>query len=210
MKKTLCSLALICAISSQLKAQISFAPVLGMNLAKMDVKASGIGFSPDNLIGAHIGAIARIPINNKLSVQPGILYSMKGFDLKYQGDALKMNFNTIELPINLTYNLSGDNNEGFYIMAGPYVSYALSGKMELKSNGLTQSADLKFNDEDGINRVDFGFNLGAGYRLNNGLMIQAQYGLGLNNMANKDVLFSELKNKVFGFTLGYFIKGKKV
>ena len=52
--------------------------------------------------------------------------------------------------------------------------------------------------------------MGAGYRLNNGLMIQAQYGLGLNNMANKDVLFSELKNKVFGFTLGYFIKGKKV
>ena len=106
----------------------------------MDVKSSGFGFSPDNLIGAHIGALARIPINNKLSVQPGILYSMKGFDLKYQGDALKMNFSTIELPINLTYNLSGDNNEGFYIMAGPYVSYALSGKMELKSNGLTQKS----------------------------------------------------------------------
>lgn len=210
MKKTLCSLAIICAIASQTKAQISFAPVVGLNVAKMGLKSSnGYPFNPDNIVGANVGLSVRFPIDDKMSIQPALVYTMKGFNFNVGSEGIRMDFKSIELPINLTYSLTGDNSEGFYLLGGPYVCYALSGKMEVKSNGTSQSADLKFNDEDGIGRTDFGANLGAGYRLNNGLMIQAQYGIGLSNVANKSVFFSEMKNKVFGFTLGYFIKGKK-
>lgn len=201
MKKALLALSLVAA-STGAFAQISFAPVIGMNLANMTVKnSSGTGLSADNLIGVHAGVFAKVPLNEKLAIMPGLLYSMKGFDLKDL--KLKLTVNALEIPLNVSYSITGDNNDGLYIYGGPYLGVALSGKTE--DNGITQ--DLTFNDEDGMQRMDFGGNVGVGYRLPMGLMVQAQYGFGLMDMEKTDNY--EYKNKVIGVTIGYFINSKK-
>lgn len=201
MKKALLALSLLAA-STGAFAQISFAPVIGMNLANMTIKNSaGTGLTTDYLIGVHAGVFAKIPLTEKVAIMPGLLYSMKGFDLKDQ--KYKLSYNALEIPLNVSYSITGDNNNGLYIYGGPYLGVALSGKVD--QDGITQ--DLTFNDEDNMQRMDFGGNVGVGYRLPMGLMVQAQYGFGLMDMEKTDSY--EYKNKVIGVTVGYFINSKK-
>ncbi|WP_294347757.1 hypothetical protein [uncultured Sphingobacterium sp.] len=54
-----------------------------------------------------------------------------------------------------------------------------------------------------MQRFDAGLNLLGGYKLTNGFLINAGYGLGLTNMAKKSVNGVSVKNRVFSVGVGY-------
>jgi hypothetical protein len=95
---------------------------------------------------------------------------MKGTSVEENSDEtidLKMNY--IEVPLDFIYSL-GSN--GLFINAGPYL-------------GLVMSADLEGEDfKDDLESIDFGLNVGAGYRTGN-ISVGVQYGLGLSNIAKE-------------------------
>lgn len=188
MKKLFFTLACLASFSFYSNAQIRITPAAGVNLANLGGDAEGT----DMKIGAHVGAYVAFPLGEVISVQPGVFYSMKGAK---SGDA-SLNLNYLEIPVNLVYSFGG--GEGFMINAGPYLGLLMSAKAE--------DVDVK----DLYSSTDFGVNLGVGYQLPMGLMIRAQYGLGLANIASDDLKAGtdmKLSNNVIGITLGYTLGG---
>jgi hypothetical protein len=86
--------------------------------------------------------------------------------------------------------------EGFSIEAGPQVGFLMSAKA--KAEG--EEEDLK----DFVKGIDFGFNLGLGYKMESGLNFAARYNLGLSNI-NDGEGSDDFKNQnsVMQVSVGY-------
>jgi len=116
----------------------------------------------------HVGAIAEITISDVFSVQPEILYSAQGAKAD-EGDG-ELSLDYLNLPIMGKYYVG----EGFSIEAGPQVGLLMSAELDDGDN----SIDVK----DETSGIDFGFNLGLGYKMDSGLNFGARYNLGLSNI----------------------------
>jgi hypothetical protein len=149
--------------------------------------------------GFHVGGIADLKFSEHFSVQPQLLFVSKGIKLS---DETSINMFTVDLPINLLYR-----NNGFFIGAGPNLSYGIAGK--IKQDG-SDDQDL-YKDEDGneapFKRFDFGINTTLGYEFPSGLLLSAQYTPGLVDLANEGG-DGKYNHRSFGISIGYlFNKG---
>jgi Outer membrane protein beta-barrel domain len=149
MKKIVCNslmAAMLLTVATAAQAQISFGPRVGLNLSNIhfDMK-EGDGPKTKMLIGAQFGMALNARFGN-LSVQPALLYSMKGcktddtFEATStaggQGVSISSVSKTpitgttslgyVEIPINLMYTTGGD--KGFQVFAGPYIGFGIGGK----------------------------------------------------------------------------------
>jgi len=176
------------------QAQTRFGIKGGLNFSTIAISGSGATVTPDSKTGFNLGVISEIPLATDFYLQPGFLFSTKGF--KFDSETLSTN--NIEIPINALYKLHAGSVKvlGF---AGPYIGYAVSGKVG--SDDITFSGNNR-----NMNALDLGLNFGAGVEISN-FQITAQYGLGLTNLAAQS---SEgtMKNKVFGVSVAYFFGGK--
>src|SRR5690606_18165936 len=93
--------------------------------------------------------------------------------------------------------------------AGPYVGFGLSGKNKLNrigDDGDVSSNTLskfKFGKDEYQKGVDFGANIMAGVKLGGGFLINANYGLGLTNIAGDKFPSNDVKNRVLSFGIGF-------
>ena len=161
--------------------EIKFGVKGGLNLANI---------SGDNTKGVDVvtsfnfGVVSEIPISEKFSFQPELMYSGQGYGF---------NDNTVELSY-LNVPLMGKYyvTKGLSVEAGPQIGFLLAAKNE------------KTNVKDSFNTVDFGVNFGLGYKLDNGLNFGLRYNLGLtdiNNVANSS---SKNQNRTIQLSIGYF------
>lgn len=88
--------------------------------------------------------------------------------------------------------------EGFSIEVGPQVGFLLSAKAKAESGGSSGEIDIK----DSFKGIDFGANLGFGYKMENGLNFGARYNLGLASIADEDN--TDVKNGVIQLSVGFF------
>ena len=171
--------------------QVKFGPKAGVNLATI----SGNDDS-EMKIGFHVGAVAEIKFNDKFSLQPEVLYSAQGGQLKENSD-IKMNNDYINIPIMAKYYFV----EGFSVELGPQVGFLM--KSELKGN------DGSVDTKDAHKSIDFGVGVGLAYDLPMGLFVNARYNIGLSKI-NEDieagpitVETDDVKNSVIQIGIGY-------
>lgn len=193
--------------SSYAFAQIK--PTFGV---KVGIVSSGIrGDAADNLnslldfsdgmitTAGHNGFFAgfnsNIPVNENFSIEPGIYYSQKGYELKgalnikgldFLGANVKavLQSQYIDMPVLLKANFGG-----LQLFAGPQLSYLV--KWDLKTtvgvlgiNLLNKTMDVTSQ----FNRWDAGLAGGIGYQFSNGINLMASYDYGLlKTDANKNV-----------------------
>ena len=172
----------------------------GMNIASMSFSSSGFDVSPKSIIGVHIGPVAEFKLQESLSFNTGLLYSLKG--TRATNNLLKetTTLNYLEIPLNIAYKFETSKTSKFFIQAGPYLGYALSGKD--KTNG--ETTDIEFG-EGGAKRFDFGVGIGLGLEFGQ-LVPSVNYQFGLANINDdKDI---KLKNKVFEISIAYMFGGK--
>lgn len=190
-------------------AQVKYGVKAGLNLANMLEKDDDDTYSDDYSmkIGFHLGGTAEIPISEKFSVQPGLLFSTKGFKMKIEGiDGffedmnINVNLNYLEIPINAIYKIELGYSK-LCINAGPYLGYALSGKVSYDED--SESIDIGSSDDDDLKALDYGFNIGAGIEINDAITIGLQYGLGLGNLSIDTDNGYKLNNRVIGISVGY-------
>ena len=132
--------------------------------------------------------------------------------------------NYIEIPLNLAFKV-----EAFQIFAGPYVAMGISGKqkmdftasymgfsesvaeeMKLKPTfGEVKDGDLA-DDEDAFSALDYGVNVGVGYKVGP-ILVQGGYSLGFGNITPKyedapDSYRDDYKytNRVITLSVSYF------
>lgn len=156
--------------------KINFGIKGGLNIAQvkgLDAQGS------DRITDYNFGFQVEMPISEKFSFQPELLYS---------GQGSSINLNYLNMPLMGKYYLT----KGFSLEAGPQVGYLLSAK---NNNTNVKSSFHKF---------DFGVNFGLGFKLENGLNFGARYNLGLSDINNVDGFTCKHKNEVFQLSIGYF------
>ncbi|PRY52378.1 outer membrane protein with beta-barrel domain [Arcticibacter pallidicorallinus] len=189
---------------------------VGVNLPKLHVNNSnGEDFESESATNFSITGYADVPVANGLSVQPGISLQGKGGKQTWGGSNVngerKDNTMYAEIPVNLVGKIPlGTTGTNFYLGAGPYAAFAISG--ERKQSGSFFGAegetkrDLEFGSDNGddYKGTDFGVNFLAGFQLNSGFNIGAGYGLGLSDLRpNGDGDNGKTTNRVLSFSVGY-------
>ncbi|MFZ2898960.1 MAG: outer membrane beta-barrel protein [Saprospiraceae bacterium] len=188
----------------------------GVNFQNLNGKGAG-GNKLDNQIipGFHAGISAQLPLVPEFFIQPGLLFSTKGG--KDEGIFVPTTYRLsyIELPLNLVYK--GQLGNGFVMVGfGPYIAYAVGGKVAIETGGATTKADIEFQNtveaSDPLavvyfRALDAGGNIFAGYEMANGVFFQLNTQLGMLKINPEDRRFPEnegfIKNTGFGLSLGF-------
>ena len=149
-----------------------------------------------NRIGFFAGTFATVPLGGGISVEPGLYYTQKGYELRgaltikgleFLGAKAKSQLQQqyIDIPVLLKAELGS----GLQVFAGPQLSYLA--KSDLKTTAGLLGINLLNNTmdvTDQFNRWDMGVSAGIGYQLKNGVNITAAYDYGLSKVdANKNI-----------------------
>ncbi|OYD46720.1 hypothetical protein CHU00_05140 [Sphingobacterium cellulitidis] len=210
MKKLLLSFGAALLLAAGAQAQTSYGLKAGVNLSKYSGLSGALDENQKNNVSFYVTGFADIPVAPQFSIQPGV--SLQGKGSKYEESSdnasgkLTQNVMSVEIPVNAVYYIPAGSGQVF-LGAGPYVGFNVSGKQKWEGGafGLEGSGDRKLSfsgDDKDMNLIDAGANFMAGYKFNNGLLINAGYGLGLSNL-NPDSDGDKLTNRTLSFGLGF-------
>ncbi|MCP2028796.1 hypothetical protein L1276_003967 [Flavobacterium sp. HSC-32F16] len=161
--------------------EIKFGVKGGLNFSTV----SGDNTESINYVTSYnLGVVSEIPLSEKFSFQPEVIYSRQGYT--FNNDIVALNY--LNIPLMAKYYVT----KGLSVEAGPQIGFLLSAKNE------------KIDVKDAFKTVDFGVNFGVGYKLENGLNFGARYNLGLSDINDIDNSSSKNKNGVFQISVGYF------
>lgn len=173
----------------------------GLNLANLYVD----DVDDENMKpGLNVGLYAKIPVSKIFSVQPEILYSMKGAQLNYNNilgsGKYRFNLNYLEIPIGAVINVA----KNFNISAGPYAAFLLSAKVQDvdKDGNITGATEL---NKDNFESMDYGVFGGVAFDVGN-ISIGGRYTYGLKEIGKTGLsgnLTNNSKNSAISFYLGF-------
>ena len=211
MKKVLMTLT-VAAIATTSFAQ-SFGVQVGGNLASQSYKydnSGGITISTKSKFGLILGVVAEMPITEAINFRPELNYIQKGSKFTSGTDELTTTLNYLELPLNFVYNAEAGSGNAFFGL-GPVIGLGLSGTEKSKSSGSESTTKVKFDGKDNststddfshLKSIDFGLNLIAGYKFENGVFANVGYAFGLSNISPDNG--GSLKNSGLSIKVGYF------
>ncbi|MEX0997412.1 MAG: porin family protein [Flavobacteriaceae bacterium] len=156
---------------------IDFGLKAGMNFANINDAAEGL----DTRTGFHAGLFLGLKFNDKIALQPELLYSQQGAEF----DAGEFNLDYVNIPVILKYYLV----KGFNVQLGPQFGFVVND--DISVGGIAADFEAEEFDLSGV--------VGAGYDLPLGLRIDARYNFGFNEVFKN----SDGKNGVFSLALGY-------
>ena len=212
MKKLLIITAIFLFGFTSVKAQeeVQFGVKGGLNLSTISTDSDFISF--DSKACIQFGIVAEIPISESFSFQPEILYDCLGADYEFDdifdlptettkaaadySGTIKLSY--LNIPLMAKYYVA----EGFSLEAGPQVGFLLSAKDEYEYPGDSGEDDIK----EHVKGIDFGINIGLGYKLEGGFNFGARYNLGLTDANDNPEELGDiyLKNRAFQVFVGYF------
>jgi hypothetical protein len=214
MKKILLLLLLFCAaLTFEANAQIRYGAKLGGTLSSITLKAGGTKVDEFKAgVGLQFGGVLEYSFSESFALQPELMYVFSNSKMKTSANLfgfedgtpdVKWAFQSIQLPINLKYKM-GVENLKFYVTAGPYLGYLVSGKLKAEASGISGSIDLfesETTGDSGFKRFDFGLGAGFGVEVSKfAVGVGYQYGIA-NLISASDGSF---KLGTFNLSVGYF------
>lgn len=167
----------------------------GVNLAT--ITGDDVG-DLDSRTSFHLGLFMEIPLSERFSFQPEVLYSSQGFSISDQAD-YKLDY--IQVPLMAKIYIV----KGLYAEAGPQFGFKVKEEVDYETD--SGGGEIVFDPDDSVIK-DFDTNLalGAGYKFDNGFSLSARYNLGLTSMVKDDAAFigdADVKNAVWQFGVGF-------
>lgn len=201
MKKSILIIAVVLFGTTTLSAQEywNFGVKGGLNIANF----TGDDFSSDqSRTSFNVGLLAEIPLMDKFSLQPEVMYSGQGYDIK---DIDQDNF--LDTDDNIEYQLDYINVpvlakiylvDGLSLQAGPSFNFVVNDEIDYKP--LDDGGDI---DNPGVLPEPKDFEIGgvAGleYKFNNAFFVQARYNYGFTDTFDD----LDVHNSVWQFGVGY-------
>lgn len=166
----------------------------------------------------HFGAIGgifyNIPLNQQYSIQPELLFTMKGIkhDImlnyydemgSYQGEynyKSSTSISYIEIPILGKMELNRSEKLSTYIYAGPFVGFNLDNSYKVEFH------DSENEGSEDINLLELGFTPGIMLEFSNNFVLDARYTYGMTGIYDRENYNGEVYNTVLSFMVGYKIK----
>jgi len=190
-------------------AQVSFGVNTGFNLPDV-YTTEEVGPVPNTSIGFgyHLGGILEIAFTNYFFIQPGIMFTTKGFqfDEGTHSQSVTCTLDYIEVPVNAMFKITSGTLK-YLIYGGPYAAYGLAGiAAGASAISYTSTEQISFGKNGNeLRPFDLGFNIGTGIEVNR-IQYIVQFGLGLRNMSNSPG--ETINNYVFGISGIYLIGGR--
>lgn len=158
-----------------------------------------------NYKGFQAGISYQAGITPAFSIVPELYFAIKGGRLK-ANNAVTTNqslvrVHTLEMPV-----LARLHYKNLYLNAGPYVAYAVGGRIKVNGTGTTPATSTKISFGTAItdfNRWDAGLQAGAGYNFNmkkNILTLDLRYGYGLANISRNTERYNRMLNISLNFS----------
>ena len=198
MKKFTTLLLAVFLFAGITNAQIRFGVKGGANISNLSTTSGGMIDQVEAASSYQAGVLMQLKFGG-FAIQPEILYSVKGGDLRDVASSPKLSELTnnaseldyksqnIDIPLNLQYGI-GLGPARVYAQAGPYVSFKL---------GAALNGDVKLYDKvDGsleFNNVDWGIGLGVGAELFC-FQLSVKYDFGMTTVG-KETITSSTTNK---------------
>ncbi|WDF65322.1 porin family protein [Flavobacterium sp. KACC 22763] len=211
-KLIICAL-LMCASAMAQTEKVKLGVKAGLNISSLSFDENELDSSSKT--GFTAGLMAEIPLAKNFSVQPELLYSQQGMKLSYSDPEVQNSnykstiaLNYLNIPVMLKYYVV----KGLSIQAGPQVGILLKANNKYQDNFLGYDNHEKMDLKDYSNGVDASVNFGLGYQFKDKFYADARYNLSYTNVfkdvtANTNyIINSDMKNKVFQITIGYFFK----
>jgi len=181
-------------------SDVKFGAKGGINLANIVGDDAG---DANMFVGFNAGFFVEIPVTDKLTIQPEILYSAQGsksegplvIDGSLYDVKATMKLNYINIPVMFKYNVV----EKFSLEAGPYVGFLTTAKMKVDVDGYgSATEDMK----DLVKSTDFGIALGMNYDFSDVIFANVRYQGGLTQIGDTGE-GDNIKNSVFQLGLGF-------
>lgn len=177
----------------------------GVNLSTIAESGKFTTEGFDNQMGYHGGLVLNFG-GKGVSFQPEILFSQIGVKAASTilGVSGSSTINTVTVPLLLKFSLGGDAFR-FFITAGGYGSYLLSGSSTATFNGQTAKTDYVFAKGDA--RIEYGATGGAGLQFGSKtkFFVEGRYNYGLGNNADKIAGAKELFSRTIMGSVGVLI-----
>lgn len=173
--------------------------------------------------GFNAGVFVNIPVAEKFSIQPELLFSQLGSksEARYretQGNRMvsvevndKTNLNYLVLPVMVQYNILPQ----LYVEAGPEFGFLLGGKSkgdvtitEREGNFTSYQSETSSSkiNMDRFNRFNVGIGIGAGYYFTPQFGVTARFTAGLTNIMKSDFDVYKARNNAFQVGVAYKFK----
>jgi len=208
----LCTLLLCATITAQTE-KVKIGVKAGLNIASLTFDENELESSQKT--GFTAGIMAEIPLAKNFSVQPEVLYSQQGMKFSYSDiDVANSSYkstitlNYLNIPIMLKYYVL----KGLSVQAGPQIGILLKSNNKYQDNFLGYDNHENYNLSDYTNAFDTSVNLGLGYQFKDKFYVDLRYNISYSDVfkeANSNgnyVINSDMRNRVFQITIGYFFK----
>jgi len=208
----LCTLLLCATITAQTE-KVKIGVKAGLNIASLTFDENELESSQKT--GFTAGIMAEIPLAKNFSVQPEVLYSQQGMKFSYSDiDVANSSYkstitlNYLNIPVMLKYYVL----KGLSVQAGPQIGILLKSDNKYQDNFLGYDNHENYNLSDYTNAFDTSVNLGLGYQFKDKFYVDLRYNISYSDVfkeANSNgnyVINSDMRNRVFQITIGYFFK----
>jgi hypothetical protein len=185
---------LIVALGSSVPAaaQMSYGVKAGANFA--DVSFDGNGDVPSSgRVAPLAGAFLTIPLRGWLSVQPEIVYTIKGASLDVAGIDSDLIVDYLEAPLLVKVPVGGR----FYLATGPSMAFRLRARSRTSFGGSTEEIDL----DDDVESFDLGV-VGAAGVVSGRWVFDGRYTHGLSDTDADTSDDLKIRNRVFSLSAG--------
>lgn len=203
MKKSILLVAIALFAFTTVSAQeyVMFGAKGGVNFSTFS--GDGVSAFTDNngRTSFHLGLLAEIPMSERFSIQPEVLYSGQGYDLVSRDNAndIEYQLDYINIPIIAKFYVF----EGLALEAGPQVGFLVNSEIDSERSFLDDDNSIPLND-DQFNKTDFSLALGASYKFRGGLFVNGRYNIGLREIYDDSIVSrADAKHSVIQLGLGF-------
>ncbi len=202
MKKSILLIAIALFGFTSLSAQeyVMFGAKGGVNFSTFSGDGINAWNDPQGRTSFHLGLLAEIPLSERFSIQPEVLYSGQGYDIANRDDAndIEYQLEYINVPVIAKVYLF----DGFALEAGPQVGFLVKSEVDYDPSGQNQgSINLS---EDQFNKVDFSAALGASYKFRGGFFLNGRYNIGLSDIYDDGIISgADAKHSVIQAGVGF-------
>ncbi|MFK7776336.1 MAG: porin family protein [Saprospiraceae bacterium] len=200
----------------------SFGQIIGLKIGvnsfrlKMNSESREAFTHKTKQVNLHIGLTAEFKFGNKLSVQPGILFSKKNtrfVETRDPGYEFQSDYTPtfIEIPVAVKYYFLPEKSK-VYVFAGPYIAFGMGGTAKTQEQNrpdpinMPKTFDLStleeydlWGDDDRLKRLDYGATFGVGIDINN-FEIEIFNNIGIPQIENGFGRITSAKTQSFGIS----------
>ena len=140
----------------------------------------------------HLGLLAEVPVSDRFSIQPEILYSAQGYDIVEleNSEDIEFQLDYVTVPVLAKFYVLN----GFSLEAGPQFGFLVKNEIDSEDGSITL-------DDENYNNFDLSLGLGASVKLNK-FFIYGRYNAGMTDIYENNGFEIDAKNSVIQAGVG--------